>query len=125
MGYSYYSPVMVYGFEDKHKDYNVLSRDYLSSNYVNVYSYAGEINKNYNIYPIIGITCSVTEEGNLLYLESDYDELKELIEKYQKYHNVTVTLGYFSAIRGDYEDEYTYDLDDGNEFATESKEKTD
>jgi hypothetical protein len=117
MGYSYYCPSIVFGFyDDAHKDSLILDREYVYVNYNGVETYAGEINKNYNAYRVIGIQASIDQTtGQLVYSDEDYKSLEKLKADYEAYNDTKVTLEYHTVISGDYEEEedtYTFDDDE-------------
>jgi hypothetical protein len=115
MGYSYYSPLIMFGFIEDYNDRNgvFLESSWVYENYKDVYCYATEINKNFNIGNGVGIVCKLSaEDGKVKYEDGDFQSLMKFKEAYEKYHNTKVALEYFTAISGDYENEGTYTLED-------------
>lgn len=112
MGYSFYSPVMMFGFYEDYDTGMFLDSNWVYERYKDVYCYAGEINKGYNIGNVVGIVVKVSADGKLSYDEEDYKNLLRLKEDYEKYHDKKVGLQYHMAISGDYQNEATYTFDD-------------
>jgi hypothetical protein len=110
MGYSYYTPILIYGFDEEYGQ--SLDNNWLQENYNNIYCYAGDINKNYNINNVIGISASINEDGIASYNKDELPELLRVKEAYEKYHNKEVKLRFILAMSGDYQEESTYTLDD-------------
>ncbi len=121
MGYSYYCPLVAFGFREiAHR--KILSYD---GNYVQVY--ATEVNKGYICRAFIGIRCRLDSDGKLVYQPGHYDELLKVVEKYKAYHNITddIKLGYAPVLSGDLETEDSYYSlpDDNDEEEGEECEK--
>jgi hypothetical protein len=109
MGFSYYTPVLVYGFIDE--CFKILDNTWVQENYTYVACYAGGIDENYNMSNIIAISAKINEDGVASYNKEGLSELLHLKEAFEKYHNKKVTLGFHLAIWGDYDERKTYTLD--------------
>jgi hypothetical protein len=109
MGYSFYTPILIYGFDENYE--KILDNNWLQDNYKYVACYSGDINKSYNINNVIGIVASINEDGIALYNKEELSELLHVKEAFEKYHNKEVKLRYIPAIYGDYQEECTYRLD--------------
>jgi hypothetical protein len=107
MGYSFYSPLIMYGFEEEEEEYGrVLDNEWLHKTYGQVYSYAGDICN------IVGIICKLDPyTGAIKFSKEDHEALLRVKADYEKYHNTKVDIKYISAICGDYQNEEgTYTL---------------
>jgi hypothetical protein len=87
MGYLYFCSRIVYGFHDVRNswgDGKMLDRDSCPTG---VDVYAGEINKRYNICPIIGIECGLTDNGTVFIPnEAERQSLLEFMEECKSYY---------------------------------------
>lgn len=81
MEYSYFCSQIVYGFRDVRNawgDGKTLESDYGP---VGIDVYAREINKGYNICPIIGIRCGLADNGTVfIHCERERQMLMEFME---------------------------------------------
>ncbi len=121
MGYSYFCPYIVYGFRDVRNgwgDGKTLERDHGP---MGVDVYAGEVNKGYNICPIIGIQCGLADDGTVfIQNEADRESLMEFMEDYKRHYasigipediiRKHVVPSYHLVVSGDWECGDTYTI---------------
>lgn len=102
MTYSYYTPIILYGFQeelDQHLDPIYIQEKYGSD----IYTAASEINRGFSCGNIIGIKANISPtNGNASYDEEAYNSLIKIKTDYEKHHGTTVILCYLNAIQGDY-----------------------
>jgi hypothetical protein len=86
MGYSYFCPRIVFGFHDLQCGWGngtILESESLP---IGIEIYAGEINKGFNISPIIGIECRLDTSGHAVYDPAEYTKLMEFNETCKRYY---------------------------------------
>lgn len=121
MGYLYFCPRIVYGFRDVRNgwgDGKTLERE---PGPTGIYVYAREINKAYNICPIIGIACGLADDGTVfIHSEAERQYLMEFMETCKQHYasigipeNIIrdiVVPSYHIVMSGDWECNGTYSI---------------
>jgi len=121
MGYLYFCPHVVFGFRDIQCGWGngkILSPDSAPPG-MNVY--AGEINKGYNISPIVGIECQLSKSGQATYDPVDYEKLIAFMETCKKYYasqgiseeiiREVVVPSFYTAMSGDWNCDGMYTIE--------------
>jgi hypothetical protein len=115
MEYSYYCPLVAFGFGDI--AYNKYAR-LLDCGDSCIQVYANKVTKTYICSAFIGIPCNLDSDGKLTYKPHEYNELLKLVEKYKTYNNITddIKLEYAPVLSGDWKsDDSYYSLPDDND----------
>ncbi len=121
MGYLHFFPRIVFGFRDVRNGWGDGKTMEREPGVAGIDVYAGEINKGYNICPIIGIACGLADDGKAFILnEAHRQYLMEFMEECKLYyasigiseniiHDLVVP-SYHVVMSGDWECGGTYSI---------------